>query len=127
SFISFFSAFLICYWLGPRFIRHLVRKHIGQTVRDDGPQTHIKKTGTPTMGGALMIISILGSSLLWTDLINPLVLAALIVLLSFGAIGYTDDWLKVSKKNTKGLPGKLRLALEFAVVLIVVWSLNRFG
>src|SRR5688572_23993801 len=77
SFIAFFSAFFICYFLGPRFIRHLTRKHFGQTVRDDGPQTHLKKQGTPTMGGALMIFGIFGSAFLWADIANPLVLAVL--------------------------------------------------
>src|SRR6186713_3212157 len=115
SFIAFFTAFFICYFLGPRFIRHLVKKHFGQTVRDDGPQTHLKKQGTPTMGGALMLMGILGAAFLWADLSNPLVSATLLITVGFGAIGYVDDWMKVSKKNTKGLPGKLRLFLEFAI------------
>ena len=106
SFISFFTAFFICYFLGPRFIRHLTKKHFKQNVRNDGPQTHLKKQGTPTMGGALMLIGIFGAALLWTDMTNYLVLATLAITLGFGLIGYVDDWLKVNKKNTKGLPGR---------------------
>lgn len=123
AFISFFTAFFVCYFWGPKFIRHLVKKHFGQTVRDDGPQTHLKKQGTPTMGGALMLMSILISALLWTDLTNWLVLATLLVTCGFGAIGYIDDWLKISKKNTKGLPGHLRLALEFLIVVVASGAL----
>lgn len=127
SFISFFTAFFICYFFGPRFIRHLTNKHFGQNVRDDGPQTHLKKQGTPTMGGALMLMGILGAALLWTDMMNPLVLVALLVTLGFGAIGYIDDWMKINKKNTKGLPGKLRLFLEFTIVIVLVGYLMKSG
>lgn len=127
AFLSFFTAFFICYLLGPRFIRHLVKKHFGQAVRDDGPQTHLKKQGTPTMGGALMLIGVLGAALLWVDMTNLFVLVTLLITLGFGAIGYVDDWLKVSKKNTKGLPGKLRLALEFLLVIGATALLVRAG
>ena len=127
TFISFFTAFFICYFWGPKFIRHLVKRHFGQTVRDDGPQAHLKKTGTPTMGGVLMLLAIIGSSLLWTDMSNLFVLAALAITAGFGVIGYIDDWLKVAKKNTKGLPGKLRLALEFSIVIVAVSLLVHSG
>lgn len=127
SFISFFTTFFICYFVGPKFIRHLVSKHFGQTVRDDGPQTHLKKQGTPTMGGALMLMGLIGSAALWTDMANPLVLAVLTVTLGYGAIGYVDDWLKVSKKNTKGLPGKLRLILEFIIAATATAVLLKVG
>lgn len=127
SFISFFSTFFICYFAGPKFIRHLVKKHFSQTVRDDGPQTHLKKQGTPTMGGALMLLGVMGSAILWTDMANPLVLSVLVITLCFGAIGYTDDWLKVSAKNTKGLPGRLRLVLEFGIVALITGLLVNMG
>jgi len=117
SFIAFFTAFFVCYLIGPRFIRHLVKKHFGQTVRDDGPQTHLKKQGTPTMGGTLMLIAFLAAALSWAAVLNPLVISVLFITIGFGAVGYVDDWLKVSKKNTKGLPGRLRLFLEFALVI----------
>ncbi|MCB0394795.1 MAG: phospho-N-acetylmuramoyl-pentapeptide-transferase [Bdellovibrionales bacterium] len=115
TFISFLTAFLVCWLLGPKFIRHLVKKHFGQSIREDGPQTHKKKAGTPTMGGALIIFSVFVTSLLWVDVLNPLVNSALVVLLGFGAVGYIDDWFKVSKKNSKGIPGKIRLLAEFLI------------
>ncbi len=127
SFISFFTAFFICYLFGPRFIRHMANKAFGQTVRDDGPQTHLKKQGTPTMGGALMLLGLMGSAVMWTDIVNPLVLAVLSVTLGFGTIGYIDDWLKISKKNTKGLPGRVRLLLEFVIAAVATVVLIRVG
>ncbi|MFN7455418.1 MAG: phospho-N-acetylmuramoyl-pentapeptide-transferase [Pseudobdellovibrionaceae bacterium] len=123
TFISFFTAFLLCWMWGPYFIRRLREKQIGQSIRDDGPQTHKKKAGTPTMGGGLILLSTLVPVLLWVDMMNPLVWAVLIVTWGFGGIGYLDDWLKVSKKNTKGLPGKVRLAGEFAISAAVVFAL----
>lgn len=118
--VSFFTAFLVCWWLGPYFIRRLVNKQIGQSIREEGPQTHKKKAGTPTMGGGLILIGLLVPSILWVDLFNPLVWATLAITLGFGYIGYVDDYLKVSKKNTKGLSGKLRLCGEFAIALSVI-------
>lgn len=126
TFISFFSAFLLCLWWGPYFIRRLQSYQIGQSIRDDGPQSHKKKAGTPTMGGGLILISTLIPCLLWVDMMNPLVWGVLIVTWGFGFIGYMDDWLKVSKRNHKGLSGKIRLLGEFlisgAVVAALVWQ-----
>ncbi len=115
TFISFFTAFLLCWIWGPYFIKRLQMKHFGQSIRDDGPQTHKKKAGTPTMGGGLILLSTLVPCLLWVDMTNPLVWGVLIVTWGFGFIGYMDDWMKVSKKNTKGLSGKIRLAGEFLI------------
>lgn len=123
SFISFFTAFFVCYFFGPYFIRIVKKKQFGQQIRDDGPQSHLKKAGTPTMGGSIMLVALLVPALLWIDIFNPLVLAVMAVTLGFGAIGYADDWMKVSKKNTKGVPGKLRLLLEFAIVILTVGAL----
>ena len=120
TFLSFLTTFLFCWWLGPRFIRQLQRNQYGQVIRTDGPETHKKKQGTPTMGGGLILVSMIPACLFWVNLLNPLVLGALVVTLSYGMIGYFDDYLKVSKKNTKGLSGKLRLALEFAISVFVV-------
>ncbi len=127
AFVSFFTTFLVCYLMGPRFIRHLVKRHFGQNVRDDGPQTHLKKQGTPTMGGTLMLISIGVSALLWMNLRNWLVISTLLITLAFGLIGYADDWLKVNKKNTKGLSGRFRLLLEFIVAIGCVSELVHAG
>jgi phospho-N-acetylmuramoyl-pentapeptide-transferase len=115
TFIAFFTAFLLCWMWGPYFIRRLKDYQIGQSIRDDGPQTHKKKAGTPTMGGGLILLSTLVPCLLWVDVYNPMVWVALGITWGFGAIGYIDDWLKVSKKNTKGLSGKIRLAGEFLI------------
>lgn len=120
TFLSFLTAFVAGLWIGPYFIRRLVRKQVGQTIREDGPQSHKKKAGTPTMGGTLILLALILPMLLWMDLASPVVWGALIVTLGFGAVGYWDDYLKVSKKNSKGLPGKLRLLMEFAISGAVV-------
>lgn len=126
TFISFFTAFLLAYIWGPYFINRLRSNQIGQSIREDGPQSHKKKAGTPTMGGGLILLSTLIPCLLWVDMVSPLVWGALIVTWSFGLIGYIDDWLKVSKKNAKGLSGKLRLISEFAISGVVVAVLNQY-
>lgn len=128
TFISFFTAFIVCWLAGPYFISHLKKKHFGQSIRDDGPQTHKKKQGTPTMGGGLILLGLAIPTLLWVDLLNPFVWAVLAVTFGFGMIGYWDDWLKVSKKNTKGVKGKVRLTGEFliagAVIAYLVYAGN---
>jgi phospho-N-acetylmuramoyl-pentapeptide-transferase len=120
TFISFFTAFSVCWFFGPYFIRTLVKRHFGQSIRDDGPQTHKKKQGTPTMGGWLILFGVTVPTLLWVDLSNALVWAVLAVMFGFGLIGYWDDWLKVSKSNTKGLKGRTRLFFEFAIAASVI-------
>lgn len=100
------TALLIALWVGPHMIRKLSHYQIGQSVRDDGPKSHLSKAGTPTMGGALIIVAIGLSTLLWGDLSNRYVWITLFVTLSFGAIGWVDDYRKVVEKNSKGLPAK---------------------
>lgn len=126
AFIAFFSSFVLCWWWGPYFIQSMSRLQMGQAIRSDGPQSHLKKAGTPTMGGGLIIMSLLVPSFLWVDLTNPLVLGTLFITLGFGLVGYVDDFLKVSKKNSKGLPGKLRLALEFSISAATIAVLIHF-
>jgi phospho-N-acetylmuramoyl-pentapeptide-transferase len=109
------TALLICLFFYPRFIRWLQRKKIGQEIRDDGPQTHLVKAGTPTMGGLLILASIVGSTLLWARLDNPRIWMVLAIAVGFLGVGFVDDWNKIARKNTKGLSGKLRLALEFLI------------
>ncbi|PVZ71874.1 phospho-N-acetylmuramoyl-pentapeptide-transferase [Pelagibaculum spongiae] len=92
--------------LGPYMIRKLRELSIGQTIRTEGPQTHLAKSGTPTMGGALILLSIGFSTLLWADLSNRYVWVVLLVTLVFGAVGWVDDWRKVVNKDTKGLPAR---------------------
>lgn len=92
--------------LGPMMIRRLNHLQIGQSVRHDGPQSHLSKSGTPTMGGALIILSIFISALLWSDLTNRYVWVVLAVTLAFGAVGWVDDYRKVVEKNSRGLPAR---------------------
>ena len=94
------TALMICFIVGPAVIRKLTALKIGQSVRDDGPQTHLTKAGTPTMGGALILVSIAITTLLWADLTNRFVWIVLLVTLGFGAIGWVDDWRKVVRQAT---------------------------
>lgn len=125
TFISFFTGFFLCLIWGPHFINSLKQKHFGQSIRDDGPQAHKKKAGTPTMGGWLILLSTLLPLVMWIDIQNPLVIGTVLITWGFGLIGYADDYLKVSKKNTKGLSGKVRLLGEFlisgAVILVLIY------
>ena len=100
------TALVMSLWLGPKMIRMLRNLQIGQSVRSDGPQSHLSKSGTPTMGGALILASITISTLLWADLSNRYVWVVLLVTLLFGAIGWVDDYRKVVEKNSRGLPGR---------------------
>jgi len=109
------TSLLISFLLGPWFIERLRSRQIGQQIRDDGPQSHHKKAGTPTMGGSLILFALVVSTLLWCDLSNRFVWIALTITVGFGVIGFVDDYAKITKKNSKGVPGKLRLLLEFAI------------
>jgi phospho-N-acetylmuramoyl-pentapeptide-transferase len=102
--------------IGPKFIGWLrVRQGKGQPIRSDGPQTHLAKRGTPTMGGLMILTSMLVSVLLWMDLSSTYVWACLVVTMGFGAIGFLDDYDKVTKASHKGLSGRFRLAAEFLI------------
>ncbi|MBK7536353.1 MAG: phospho-N-acetylmuramoyl-pentapeptide-transferase [Myxococcales bacterium] len=109
------TALLLSFLIGPWFIERLRSRQIGETIRSDGPQTHKKKAGTPTMGGSLILFCLATSTLLWCDLKNQFVWLALSVTVAFGAVGFADDYVKIAKKDKKGVSGKLRLAVEFAV------------
>jgi phospho-N-acetylmuramoyl-pentapeptide-transferase len=100
------TALVISFVFGPPLIRWLAAKKIGQAVRDDGPKSHLTKAGTPTMGGALILISIVVTTLLWGDLTNRYIWVVLLVTVGFGAIGWIDDWRKVVHRNPKGLPAR---------------------
>jgi phospho-N-acetylmuramoyl-pentapeptide-transferase len=102
------TALVISFIVGPRMIGWLTQMKIGQSVRDDGPQTHLAKAGTPTMGGALIIVSITITTLLWGDLETRFVWLVLIVILGFGAIGWVDDYRKVVYRNPKGLTARAK-------------------
>jgi len=108
--------------IGPRFITMLrSRQGKGQPIREDGPQSHLAKRGTPTMGGLMILISLVISMLLWMDLNDPFVWACLAVTVGFGAIGFLDDYDKVKKRSTKGTSSKVRLLAEFAVAGVAAW------
>lgn len=125
---AIFTALFICFVFGPYIIAVLRRRQgKGQPIRDDGPQSHFKKAGTPTMGGFMVLLAITISTLLWSDLANPYVWAVFAITLGYGAIGFADDYLKVSKRNTKGLPGKTKLILEFALAGVVAFGFSIWG
>ncbi|GAB3340202.1 phospho-N-acetylmuramoyl-pentapeptide-transferase [Chromohalobacter beijerinckii] len=111
------TALMLCLWLGPQVIKRLVERQIGQAVRDDGPQSHLSKAGTPTMGGAMILIAIAISTLLWGDLTNHYVWLVLAVTLGFGAIGWVDDYRKVVEKNPRGLPARWKYFWQSAIGL----------
>jgi len=112
------TALAISLLAGPLVIRKLTAYKIGQAVRDDGPQSHLTKAGTPTMGGALVLLSILITTLLWGDLTNRFVWAVLVVTFGFGAIGWVDDYRKVVKNNPKGLSPKAKFFWQSLIGLV---------
>ena len=108
--------------IGPKFISMLrVRQGKGQPIREDGPQTHLAKRGTPTMGGLMILTALIAAMILFMDVTNPFVWACVAVTIGFGAIGFMDDYDKVSKRSTAGLSSRLRLMLEFVVAGIASW------
>lgn len=116
------TALVIGLVIGPRFINMLrVRQGKGQPIREDGPQSHLAKRGTPTMGGLMILVSLVISMVLWMDLTNPFVWACIAVTLGFGLIGFMDDYDKVKKRSTAGVSGRVRLAAEFLVAGIAAW------
>jgi phospho-N-acetylmuramoyl-pentapeptide-transferase len=116
------TAFFICFFLGPWVIERLTQMQVGQYIRDDGPQSHLGKAGTPTMGGVLILVAITLSTLLWSDLTNPFIWIALLVLVGFGAVGFMDDYLMQIKKQSKGLSVRGKLLLQAGVALLAgIW------
>ncbi|HEY0841531.1 phospho-N-acetylmuramoyl-pentapeptide-transferase [Methylotenera sp.] len=119
------TALVISLMVGPTLIRKLTQYKVGQAVRDDGPQTHLIKAGTPTMGGALILVSIAISTLLWADLSNRFVWVVLFTTLGFGVIGWVDDWRKVVHRNPKGLSAKEKYFWQSVVGLSVAVFLQQ--
>jgi phospho-N-acetylmuramoyl-pentapeptide-transferase len=112
------TALIISFVVGPGMIRKLTEYKIGQSIRDDGPQSHLIKAGTPTMGGALILVSIAITTLLWADLRNRFVWVVLLVILGFGAIGWIDDYRKVVYRNPKGLSARVKFGSQSAIGLL---------
>lgn len=123
SILSVLTALMVSLYFGPKLIRRLQRMQIGQTVREDGPQSHLSKSGTPTMGGVLILGSITLSTLLWADLANKYVWVVLFIVASYGAIGYVDDYRKVIRKDPKGLIAKWKYFWQSVVALAVAFTL----
>ena len=115
--ISTLTALFISLYFGPKLIRYLQKMQIGQIVRSDGPESHLSKSGTPTMGGILILVSITTSVLLWADLTNTYVWVVLFVVLSFGIIGFVDDYRKVIRKDSNGLIAKWKYFWQTVVGL----------
>ena len=114
------TALIISFVIGPWMIRKLTALKIGQSVRDDGPQTHLVKQGTPTMGGALILAAVAITTLLWADLENRYVWACLVTTLGFGAVGWVDDYRKVVYKNPKGLSAKAKFFFQTVIAAMAL-------
>jgi phospho-N-acetylmuramoyl-pentapeptide-transferase len=123
------TSLILAFVLGPLTIRWLVRMNVGQVVREDGPETHLTKAGTPTMGGVLIIVAATISTLLWADLTNDYTVLALVALLWMGLLGFLDDYLKVVQRKSRGLVARYKMAgqLTFGLALGIVLILRPLG
>ncbi|HSW71469.1 MAG TPA: phospho-N-acetylmuramoyl-pentapeptide-transferase, partial [Gammaproteobacteria bacterium] len=117
------TSLFLALFVGPVVIKRLTQHHIGQMVRSDGPQSHLNKTGTPTMGGALVLVAITLSTLLWADLSNQYVWVILLSTLGFGAIGLQDDYRKLILKRSKGLSAKEKILCQSLLGLLIAFYL----
>ena len=125
SFLAFFTSFFTCLWLGHFFIKKLNR--FGEKINTDGPNSHQKKTGTPTMGGGFMLLSLITVCLFWIDLSQTLVLSSLFIIYSFALIGLWDDLLKFRKSNFKGIKVRWRLLIELGLSSLTLFYLTSQG
>jgi len=121
------TALIICFFIGPWFIRRMkMMQGKGQPIREEGPRRHIiEKQGTPTMGGLLILVSLVLSTLLWADLSNPYVWAVLLVTIAFGLLGFMDDFTKVAKRSTAGVQARMKIFVQFVVAAAAVYFLMR--
>lgn len=117
------TALLLSFVVGPFMIRKLTQQKIGQSIRELGPQSHLKKAGTPTMGGALILVAITISTLLWADLENRYVLVTLLVTLGYGVLGFVDDYHKISKANSDGVSPRCKFFWQAAIAFAAGWFL----
>jgi phospho-N-acetylmuramoyl-pentapeptide-transferase len=124
---AFATALIFGFIFGSPLIDLLRRKQgKGQPIRDDGPQSHLSKAGTPTMGGLLILSALMVSTLLWARLDNPFVWIVVLVTLAFGMIGFADDYAKVTKQNTKGVSGKVRMGLGLLIAALAAYAASMF-
>ncbi len=116
------TALLVSFLVGPLLIRTLrARQGGGQPIREDGPKTHFKKQGTPTMGGFLILLGVLSGTLLWADLTNAYVWIIIFVTVGFGAVGFVDDFMKLRSRSSKGFPTKIKFIIEVALALVAAY------
>ena len=126
--LSLISSMTIVFVIGGPFIRFIESHKITGPIRDDGPIDHIvKKVGTPTMGGLLILIGILFGTLLWADLNNSYIWVLLMVATSFGLLGAADDYLKIKYSNSRGIPSGIKIIFQIALSLIAIYLLTKFG
>ena len=119
------TAFLISLLLGPKMIRTLSHRQIGQSIRSDGPKAHLSKAGTPTMGGALILVAIVLTTLLWANLNNHMIWIVLLGITGFGLIGFADDYLKLMLKNSRGLIPRWKYLWQSILGLIIALLLYK--
>ncbi|AAP95230.1 phospho-N-acetylmuramoyl-pentapeptide-transferase [[Haemophilus] ducreyi] len=127
SIMALLTAMAIGLWIGPKVINRLQILKFGQEVRNDGPESHFKKRGTPTMGGIMILVSIGVSSLLWADLRNPYVWFTLFVLFGYGIVGFVDDYWKIARKNTDGLVARWKYFWLSFIAFIAAFSMYAMG
>src|SRR5689334_8267810 len=109
------TSLVTTFALAPWFIRRARERQLGEVIRESGPASHASKKGTPTMGGALILLALVSVTLLWCDLTSPLVWPALWVTVGYGALGFVDDYLKIAKRNKKGVSAKAKLLAQFLI------------
>ncbi len=125
--MSAVTALSVALVLGPAMIRFLRRAQIGQSIRAEGPKTHLAKAGTPTMGGLLILLAVVSATLLWMDLSNRFVWIGLATLLGVGAVGFADDWTKVARRRSLGLTGRGKLVPQFLMALAVAFAIEQWA
>ena len=125
--LALLTALLLSLWIGPKVIRRLQLLKFGQVVRNDGPESHFAKKGTPTMGGVMILFAIGVSILLWADLRNPYVWFSLFVLFGYGAVGFVDDYRKITRKSTDGLVARWKYFWLSVVALVAVFGMYAMG
>ena len=125
--MSAVTALALALLLGPAMIRRLRQAQIGQSIREEGPRTHLAKAGTPTMGGLLILLAVVSATILWMDLSNRFVWIALATLVGVGAVGFADDWTKVAKRRSLGLTGRGKLVPQFLVAFAVAFAIQQWA
>ncbi|ENJ8187798.1 phospho-N-acetylmuramoyl-pentapeptide-transferase, partial [Yersinia enterocolitica] len=125
--VSLLTALIISLWMGPHLIAYLQKLQIGQVVRNDGPESHFSKRGTPTMGGLMILFSITISVLMWAYPSNPYVWCVLFILIGYGIVGFIDDYRKVVRKNTKGLIARWKYFWQSIIALAAAFAMYSIG